>query len=677
MVSEGYQVSREMEIQVRMSPMGVIRRTYARLPTSEHNSGSHGAAVSSRDSASTRQGAGRLWRGVRLHKSILLALVVYGVVCAALYRSVLLVNAGRFVYPLDDTYIHLAMAKNLHLNGTFGVNAGEYASATSAPLWSLVLSGVFFVAGVREQAALVLSLLSGLLLLTASYSLLRRLRIPTGATFVALELITFATPVPLLAFSGMEHLFHAALTIAIVFLAARILAREPVSNWSILALLGAVAISVPARFETLFLAGLVAGLLCLQRRWRLSLAVASAAALPVLILAATSVAHGWFWLPASVLVKSRKPPIRDVFGLYNFVTGSIHQLFLTPHLLALFVLMAALFLWRCRPELKPVRATEYMLVLTMGLFLLHLQFAATGWVMRYEAYLVALGVFVSAAAIGETRPADAWQTVAIGAFALVLLTPLATRSVDGLRLIRHASHNIFEQQYQMAMFLKENYNTASIAANDIGAITFFTETRCFDLVGLANVTVARAMLNRAYSTAIIESEARARGTRLAVIYDEWFESTYPRGPASWTPVARWTVRANYVLGAPTVTFYAIQPEDAPDLRRRLRAFARRLPAGVSVWESVASLETSRAERYDVLHAHRLLHHERLAVLHADLIAVESRHRSEPVADLRLLGKQIRPVALRAVLRRISEQRLHPPLELRRDVNHERRQHVRV
>jgi hypothetical protein len=48
-------------------------------------------------------------------------------------------------------------------------------------------------------------------------------------------------------------------------------------------------------------------------------------------------------------------------------------------------------------------------------------------------------------------------------------------SKEGVALINtpKATTNIYEQQYQMGLFIKEFYENKSIVANDIGAINFF------------------------------------------------------------------------------------------------------------------------------------------------------------------------------------------------------------
>lgn len=78
----------------------------------------------------------------------------------------------RFVYPLDDTYIHMGMAKNLATHGVWGVNRYHFSSSSSSPLWTLTLAGAYLVTGVREATPLILNLIfAGLLRLDVSAEL--------------------------------------------------------------------------------------------------------------------------------------------------------------------------------------------------------------------------------------------------------------------------------------------------------------------------------------------------------------------------------------------------------------------------------------------------------------------------------------------------------------------------
>src|ERR1039458_925582 len=60
------------------------------------------------------------------------------------------------------------------------------------------------------------------------------------------------------------------------------------------------------------------------------------------------------------------------------------------------------------------------------------------------------------------------------------------------------------------------------------------------------------------------------------------------------------------------------------------------------------LNTAYTHVDDVIPLHGFLHQVRLAVLHADQVAVEPGGGAQPLADLLFLGKQAAALALRAV-----------------------------
>ena len=66
-------------------------------------------------------------------------------------------DGGNFVYPLDDTYIHMAMARTFSQHGVWGISPDGFASTSSSPLWTLVLSLAFLVFGPAAAAPLVLN----------------------------------------------------------------------------------------------------------------------------------------------------------------------------------------------------------------------------------------------------------------------------------------------------------------------------------------------------------------------------------------------------------------------------------------------------------------------------------------------------------------------------------------
>ena len=67
--------------------------------------------------------------------SVWTALIAFG----ALQLAAMWKIGFAFEYPLDDPYIHLAMASEISKGG-YGVNSGEIASAASSALFPLLLT---------------------------------------------------------------------------------------------------------------------------------------------------------------------------------------------------------------------------------------------------------------------------------------------------------------------------------------------------------------------------------------------------------------------------------------------------------------------------------------------------------------------------------------------------------
>ena len=75
---------------------------------------------------------------------IIAAIITLGYVLL-LELSVLKLTGGITMYPLDDTFIHMQIAKNLAFHHTWGIVPGEFASASSSLLYTLILAFLFKV----------------------------------------------------------------------------------------------------------------------------------------------------------------------------------------------------------------------------------------------------------------------------------------------------------------------------------------------------------------------------------------------------------------------------------------------------------------------------------------------------------------------------------------------------
>ncbi len=120
--------------------------------------------------------------------------------------------------------------------------------------------------------------------------------------------------------------------------------------------------------------------------------------------------------------------------------------------------------------------------------LLHVCLVKLEWFYRYEAYLLALGVVSLALLIGRAPDLIAGPPAVRGAawtmMVVLLGVPLAVRSLSALAAAPPAMRNVYEQQYQMARFVRDHCPPAGVAVNDIGAVSWLSDCPVLDIVGL-------------------------------------------------------------------------------------------------------------------------------------------------------------------------------------------------
>jgi len=219
---------------------------------------------------------------------------------------------------------------------------------------------------------------------------------------------------------------------------------------------------------------------------------------------------------------------------------------------------------------------------------LHLQFAGTGWFFRYEAYLVALGIIAVGIGLANVRgfreswlaPIGLHSRVFLPATALgvILVLPLVHRGWKALVDTPQAMANIYQQQYQMGKFLHEFYSGSVVAVNDIGAVSFLSNTRLFDLVGLATLAVAGARRAHQYDGAVMAALTKKEQVKIAIVYDPWFAKSGI--PDEWRKVGEWTILHRVAADHDTISFYAVATGQEDSLISNLQRFSSRLPKEV-------------------------------------------------------------------------------------------------
>jgi uncharacterized membrane protein (DUF441 family) len=289
-------------------------------------------------------------------------------------------------------------------------------------------------------------------------------------------------------------------------------------------------------------------------------------------------------------LKGNFPRFTDLSTAFDSVFGPAYgNMKMGPHLVALVAasLFLALYVFDKRKAFWDSR--QVMTAIFVPIAFAHIQFCTVARFFRHESYLVALGIVVIVVQLADQLPEKLFGTPAdrtlapkhVGAVILAafLIYPCVVRAGAALVFLPQASKNFYEQQYQMARFVKGYYQGSTVALNDIGAVNFLADVHCLDLWGLGNYEVTQLMHHHVYRTRDILRLSREAGVKVALVYDSWYA---PLGglPREWVWVGQWALPDNVVAGGDTVSIYAVDESETVPLMQKLRDFSPLLPKGV-------------------------------------------------------------------------------------------------
>ena len=248
------------------------------------------------------------------------------------------------------------------------------------------------------------------------------------------------------------------------------------------------------------------------------------------------------FVPSSIVAKSM------IGSEINFVSQakSIIEMFarqlLQPHIVVLYILNVLILIKSSLLDKKNLVVLSVVFIATL---FIHLAFAKLGWLYRYEAYLVVFGllnILIYIYTIYEIN--NKWAFIAILFISLVFVKQIILAPYTSIK----GSKNIYEQQIQMANFLHQKCDTCSIAANDIGAITYFTNIRLLDMYGLGSYEVIEHKKNGTYTNEVKNNLLKTKNIKLVIVYDNWFKNM---SMDNYTKIAEWKI-----FGGDTVAFYS-------------------------------------------------------------------------------------------------------------------------
>jgi hypothetical protein len=475
----------------------------------------------------------------------------------------------------------MTIAKNFITHGLWAVNGLQFVSATSSPLWSLIISGVYFVTGVNSITPFILNVLLCAGVIYIVFRILKKFN-TTNHAFLVLLVFIMVSPLPALVFTGMEHIAQILCALLFVYLASEFIINEKKFS-SLLPLILISAIITSLRYEDIFLVFSVSLIFALRKKYIASIVVLAAGILPILFYGFISESHGWMFLPNPVLIKSKIPDITSI-EILKIPLRAVKRMF-EPDILFLIPPVFFVFYKSYKVKIKDWNPKQIMFFMFLITYILHMIFAQTGWFFRYEAYLVSLGIIVLWLNIYDyllvkNTLNSGWSSKLKPVLYVVIVLSLAGRSVSSF-LVPQSTNNIYNQHYQMAMFVNTLPEKTVIAANDIGMLNYYSENKIIDLWGLADIDVGRSKLSKNYNTNSIDEITKQKNVELAIVYAPWFEQ-YGGLPSSWEKTGEWQMtRLNIVCGNETVSFYTLNKNEYDKLKEKLYYYSGNLPKSMN------------------------------------------------------------------------------------------------
>ena len=398
--------------------------------------------------------------------AIAISLGVYAVVQTIAYAQI-----GAFEFPLDDVYIHLAVAEQIAVGG-YGVNPGEFTSAASSPLYPLLLTPF---AGSSFQVWMpVFWNILAMVLAAGLWGRIVAEAVTDWRWALGLAVIgPLAFNLPGLAFVGMEHTLHVLAGMA-VLRGLQTHFKDGKISWLLIAgmLLGPLV-----RFEGLAVTGGAMVALTLTGRWALGVTLFAAGVLLVAAFSATLVSLGLEPLPNSVMAKLAGGGQDGRFSLSSIPVKIIINLVSDKAVVLLVAAFVALAAWAKAG--KDARIARACLVAAVFTGIGHLILGQFGWFNRYELYAISFVFGLMVIAVFQTELLSSVRSILAVGMAYLAISYSGWLLVYGV----HGPSGIYSQQRNMSVFVKEVYQKpVAVTTLDmwLGAIP----TRCSIFGGL-------------------------------------------------------------------------------------------------------------------------------------------------------------------------------------------------
>ncbi|GEN75017.1 hypothetical protein CHA01nite_07570 [Chryseobacterium hagamense] len=482
---------------------------------------------------------------------------------------------GHYVYPIDDAYTHLAMAKNFALYEMWGVTRYEFSSTSSSPLFTGFLSFLIKIFGNNDQIPLYVNLIFGagtVYILNLYFS---RIFESPGSVVLSVLFTLFISVLHLQVLSGMEHVLHVFLLALNIFCLTRPEDKRAVSGFYLsLLLMGMV------RFESMFYFAVLAFVFVLLKQWKKAASVLLTGFIPIAAFCCINYQQDGYLFPNSVMVKGTKlafdghfpQQLKQIF-LDNFLLNtSFYKIGFFPVLICLVLIFRAIK----GKNFQRVVQDHFLLIVISLVMICHSMFADLKGLFRYEAYLLtgfSMVIIPEVKGCLEDPGSYLKKEKVLSVFILMNVVLMFYKFFSAHRMLSEGGKNIYEQQIQSAKFLHTYYNESKVVANDIGAVTYFTDIHLLDTAGLASVETIPFNENKRKPDAEFEyfltRYTADRNYDIAVIYDAWLQ---PYIPKNWKKAAVLKIKNPVTVSRDEVSIYSINHTSGHELQENIRKF---------------------------------------------------------------------------------------------------------
>lgn len=246
--------------------------------------------------------------------------LIYVILTGAMLHFMPFREAGTaVVYPLDDAYIYMSMARNIADFGVWGVTPHNFSGTSSAHVWVLFLALAYKLFGAQEVLPLVMNIGCGIASFVCLALAARDMRLNRAQLAAVIFAFLFGVYPSQLTVIGMETVLSCLLTIGFIWSSVCLLSLKEADKaskrlllWSSLSTM----LLAGCRYESLFLIGPVVLALFLKRQRLNSMLILASASLPIVLYGVYSIAHSGLFFPNTILLKGRvgfTDPIQGVF----------------------------------------------------------------------------------------------------------------------------------------------------------------------------------------------------------------------------------------------------------------------------------------------------------------------------------------------------------------------------